>query len=130
MKNSDKYIITQLLHTLYWSNKAKSVDSCYARWALYRHKDECLHKAVECLRRTASSRIQWRKVFQPDQNGVESLIFYFEFKIKRKKYQISFHNFDLKFFGKNPEGNSNIEWNGLTGQSHHLFYSIKRNINK
>ena len=125
MNNIDKIIVQSILHAQYWSNKAKSVGKP-ASYVLYKHKDECLAHALALLKTAKNSRIQWRQVVQPDQNGYTSLVLYFEFNYVGKHYQFSFHNYNFKAFGRQPKGNPTIEWEGICGKTRRDFAEIRR----
>lgn len=125
MNNIDKIIVQSILHAQYWSTKAKHVSKA-ASIVLYKHKDECLAHAVALLKTAKNSRIQWRQVIQPDQNGNTSVVLYFEFNYVGKHYQFSFHNFNFKAFGRQPKGNPTIEWEGVRDKPRKNLTEIRR----
>lgn len=58
----------------------------------YRVKVKFIVKALTMITHSRHSMFNYWCVEDEDQNGYESILVYFEFKIEGKRYQVSFHN--------------------------------------
>jgi len=56
----------------------------------YGFKEDDILEAIRLIRRNKTQFNYWVE-FAPDQNGVNSILVYFDFKIDDKRYQVSFH---------------------------------------
>lgn len=67
----------------------------------YDFKQKAILEAIRLIR-TNKTSFNYYVEEVPDQNGIMSILVYFDFKIKNKRYQISFHNHncenELKFY--------------------------------
>lgn len=88
--------------------KAKRED----KYFFYKKKEEYIKKALSELRKQRHSNVSYKIEKGPDQNGYPSNIYYFEFKVKGKLYQFSFHQ---PRGDKKPQGNSKIKWDRHIG---------------
>ena len=61
----------------------------------YGFKEADILEAIRLIRRNKTQFNYWVE-FAPDQNGVNSIVVYFDFKIENKRYQVSFHNHGCK----------------------------------
>lgn len=57
----------------------------------YGFKEADILEAIRLIRRNKTRFNYWVE-FAPDQNGVNSIVVYFDFKLDDKRYQVSFHN--------------------------------------
>lgn len=57
----------------------------------YGFKEADIVEAIRLIRRNKTQFNYWAE-FAPDQNGVNSIVVYFDFKIDDERYQVSFHN--------------------------------------
>jgi hypothetical protein len=57
----------------------------------YGFKEADILEAIRLIRRNKTQFNYWVEV-APDQNGVNSILVYFDFKIDGKRFQVSFHN--------------------------------------
>ena len=57
----------------------------------YGFKEADVLEAIRLIRRNKTRFNYWAE-FAPDQNGVNSIVVYFDFKVDDKRYQVSFHN--------------------------------------
>ena len=57
----------------------------------YGFKEADILEAIRLIRRNKTQFNYWVE-FAPDQNGVNSILVYFDFKIDGKRFQVSFHN--------------------------------------
>lgn len=115
MKDKIK-IIKNILKAQAFSDAAKE-ESGAKKKELYKKKDAAILAAYKIINTTRNSRVNYKKIRGYDQNGHLSLIFYFEFKMKGKLFQFSFHSFNFNLFGDNLQGDKNIVWDGIIGQS-------------
>lgn len=112
MTRLDQQAICLILKAQHVSELAKQAYSYKARTAYYARKDAYIRRAVELVRGQKRSRIRFRVEVAPDQNGYRSNVFYFEFNMKGKHFQFSFHNpkADVP-----PMGDPTIAWDGAKG---------------
>ena len=128
MKKIDKYVINQIMLAQWASTMAKTVDYFDDnKYCYYGIKEKCIKKALSILKGAKHSSIQYKIEEKADQNGYPSYVFYFEFQLKGKKYQFSFHqpkrNKTIKINGK-----QSIRWNGLLHNCVENYLEIKRKI--
>lgn len=103
-------IIYYILKAQEMSDLAKAKEE--NKYFFYNQKEIYINKALNELKTKKHSNVSYKIQKGPDQNGYPSNIFYFEFKIKGKKYQFSFHQ---PRGNKKPQGDLKIKWNRHIG---------------
>ena len=75
----------------------------------YGFKEADIVEAIRLIRRNKTQFNYWVE-FAPDQNGVNSIVVYFDFKIDDKRYQVSFHNHGCKELGAYVNTGRKTHW--------------------
>lgn len=68
------------------------VKNTYPRYTGYGSKVHFQIRALEMIRTSKKTDFNYYVVRSTDQNGYDSIIVYFDFKIKGERMQVSFHN--------------------------------------
>lgn len=129
MNKLDKKIVYLILEAQRASMEAKASyerDYIQRKYSLYGKKDRLLKEAWKILRSNPKSRIKYKTINEPNQNGQDSIILYFEFNYKGEHYQFSFHNYNFKTFGRKTKGTKNITWEGIPGGCKKNLFRIEK----
>lgn len=59
----------------------------------YDYKDKCIMNALKIIDNTPRCGVNYYYDWQPDQNGYQSILIYFDIKIDETRLQVSFHSF-------------------------------------
>jgi len=118
MRNVDRYIAEAIVSTQVASDagKCKYEITLKNNFAMHEGYDAKVHfqvRALEMIRNSKRSNFNYYVVRAEDQNGCDSVIVYFDFKIDGKRYQVSFHNpYDRSYRLKKYIGSGRVtRWN-------------------
>lgn len=105
------------MKTIYYILKAQEMNSLAKakeekKHFFYKQKEIYIKKALNELKTKRHSNVSYKIEKKPDQNGYPSNIIYFEFKVKGKLYQFSFHQ---PRGNKKPQGDLKIKWDRCIG---------------
>lgn len=93
-------------------NKAR-----HTKYAGYSFKDGYIFSAIQMINGTKNCGFRYYITAQPDQNGYNSFVIYFTFKVDGKRKQVSFHSFNKKLW-KDKVGDGMItHWDRQIGGS-------------
>ena len=68
----------------------KGAEKCFRRG--YCAKDSNILKAIDLINRQGSEEVRYSVIHTGDQNGYESSLIYFAFRIDGVRFQVSFHS--------------------------------------
>ena len=78
--------------------------------------------AINLLKQSRHSRIQYKIERKPDQNGCDSNVIYFEWVDNGKKIQFSFHQPNAPY---TKQGDYTIKWDRLIGGCKEKYYELR-----
>jgi len=116
MTNIEKAIIRAIIMAQISSDAGKGIHRIYIPGGnfpaikKYRAKEFYELRALKMI--TASHRcgINFWCEFAPDQNGIDSVLVYFDIKVDGKRFQISFHNPRIELFSEFVNRGRKTRW--------------------
>lgn len=96
-KDVNKFIALAIVSAQIASDAGKrihilDIKNKYAQYTGYDSKVHFQIRALEMIRTSKKTKFNYYVVRSADQNGYDSILVYFDFKIDGKRRQVSFHN--------------------------------------